>query len=59
MRWKTKCSFLVSTEILGFLSIFKKSQASVPFEAMISVYLSSVKGCEAPSPDEAVTLGFL
>ena len=28
VRWDTKRPFLVSTEILGFLSIFKKSQAS-------------------------------
>ena len=32
--------FLVSTEILVFLSIFKKSQASSPCEAMNSVCLS-------------------
>ena len=32
MRWDTKCPFLVSPEILGFLSIFKKSQASSPFD---------------------------
>ena len=28
VRWQTKRRFLVSTEILGFLSIFKKYQAS-------------------------------
>ena len=33
VRWDTKRPFLVSTEILGFLSIFKKSQPSSPFEA--------------------------
>ena len=32
--------FLVGTVILGFLSIFKKSQASSPFEALNSVCLS-------------------
>ena len=32
--------FLVATVILGFLSIFKKSQASSPFEALNSVFLS-------------------
>ena len=32
VRWDTKCPFLVSTEILGFLSIFKKSQASSVFK---------------------------
>ena len=36
---ETKCPFLVSTEILGFLSIFKKSQASSPFEALNSTCL--------------------
>ena len=30
MRWETKRFFIVSTEICGFLSIFKKSQASAP-----------------------------
>ena len=28
VRWETKRPFLVATEILGFLSIFKESQAS-------------------------------
>ena len=37
---ETKRPFLVSTEILGFLSIFKKSQASAPFEILNSVGLS-------------------
>ena len=41
VRWETKRPFLVSTEILGFLSIFKKSQASAPFEALNSVGLLS------------------
>ena len=36
----TKSHFLVGTVILGFLSIFKKSQESSPFEALNSVYLS-------------------
>ena len=40
MRWETKHPFLVSTEILGFLSILKKSQASAPFDAVNSVGLS-------------------
>ena len=55
VRWETKRPFLVFTEILGFLSIFKKSQASAPFEALISMGLSRFKGCEAHSPDEAGT----
>ena len=36
----TEVHFLVETLILGFLSIFKKSQASSPFEALNSVCLS-------------------
>ena len=30
VRWETTHPFLVSRKILGFLSIFKKSQASSP-----------------------------
>ena len=40
VRQETKAHFLVGTVILGFLSIFKKSQASSPFEALNSVCLS-------------------
>ena len=40
LRQETKAHFLVRTVILGFLSIFKKSQASSPFEALNSVCLS-------------------
>ena len=40
MRQETKAHFLVGTVILGFVSIFKKSQASSPFEALKSVCLS-------------------
>ena len=40
LRWDTKGPFLVSKEILGFLSIFKKSQASSSFEALNSTSLS-------------------
>ena len=40
----TKRPFLVSTEILGFLSIFKKSQASAPYEALNSMGLSRCQG---------------
>ena len=53
VRSETKHPFLVSTEILGFLSIFKKCQASAPFEALNSVGLSRFKGCEAHCLDEA------
>ena len=40
LRQETKAHFLFGTVILGFLSIFKKSQASSPFEAFNSVCLS-------------------
>ena len=40
MRRETECHFPVSTVILGFLSIFKKSQPSSPFEALDSTCLS-------------------
>ena len=40
MRCETKRPFLVSTEILGFLLTFKKSQASSPFEALNFTSLS-------------------
>ena len=40
VRQETKVHFLVGTVILGFLSIFKKSQASSTFEAFNSVCLS-------------------
>ena len=40
MRQETEDQFLGGTVILGFLSIFKKSQASSPFEALHSVCLS-------------------
>ena len=40
VRWETKRPFLVGIVTLGFLSIFKKSQASSPFEALNSARLS-------------------
>ena len=40
MKQENKVHFLVGTVILGFLSFFKKSQASSPYEALNSVYLS-------------------
>ena len=40
VRQETKAHFLVGTVILVFLSIFKNSQASSPFEALNSVCLS-------------------
>ena len=44
VRWETKRPFLVSTEILVSLSVFKKSQASAPFEALNFVGLSRFQG---------------
>ena len=41
VRQETEFHILVGSVILGFLSIFKKSQASSPFEALNSVCLSS------------------
>ena len=43
MKQETEVHFLVGTVILGFLSIFKKSKASSPFEALNSVCLSRCK----------------
>ena len=40
VRQETEIHFLVGTVILVFLSIFKKCQASSPFEALDSVCLS-------------------
>ena len=40
MRQVTEFHFLFGTVILGFISIFKKSQALSPYEAFNSVYLS-------------------
>ena len=37
---EAKCPLLFGTVILVFLSVFTKSQASSPFEAMNSVHLS-------------------
>ena len=40
VRQETEVHFLVGRVILGFLSIFKKSQGSSPFEALNSLCLS-------------------
>ena len=40
VQQETEIQFLVGTVILGFLSIFKKSLASSPYEALNSVCLS-------------------
>ena len=41
VRQETQSPFLVATVILGFMSIFKKTQALSPFEALNSACLSS------------------
>ena len=43
MRQETEVHFLFGRVILGFLCILKKSQASSPYEALNSVYLSRVQ----------------
>ena len=40
LRQESEFHFLVGTVILGFLSIFKKSQALSPYEALNSLCLS-------------------
>ena len=49
VRQENKVHFLVGTVILGFLSIFKKSLASSPFEALNSVCLSRYQSDVIPS----------
>ena len=41
VRMETQWPFPVATGIYGFLSIFKRTQASSPFEALNSAFLSS------------------
>ena len=48
VRQETKAHFLVGTVILGILSIFKKSQASSPLEALNSMCLSSYQSDVIP-----------
>ena len=48
VKQETVVHFLVGTVILGFLSIFKKSQASSTFEAFNSVCLSSCQSDMIP-----------
>ena len=48
VRQETEFHFLFGTVILGLLSIFKKSQASSPYEAFNSVCLSSGHSEERP-----------
>ena len=40
VRREAKCPLLVATVILGFLSIFRNIQASLPFEALNPARLS-------------------
>ena len=49
MRQEIKTHFLVGTVILGFLSIFKKSKASSPFEELNSVCLSRYQSDVIPA----------
>ena len=49
MRREAKRPLLVGTVILVFLSIFRKSQASSPFEALNSAHLSKSQTDMRPS----------
>ena len=48
VRQETEVHFLFDTVILGLLSIFKKSKASSPFEALNSVCLSRCQSDAIP-----------
>ena len=48
VRWNTHSHFPVATGILGFISIFRRSQASSPFEALNSACLSSCQSDRRP-----------
>ena len=48
MRWEAQCPFLLATVILGFLSIFNKSQASSNFEAVSSECISGSQSYVRP-----------
>ena len=59
MRWEAKRPLLVSTLILVFLSIFMKSQASAPYEALNSAHLSKSQMDVRPSVQKRWrTMGF-
>ena len=49
VSWEAKRPLLVGTVILVFLSIFTKSQASSPFEALNSAHVSSSQMDVRPS----------
>ena len=56
---EAKCPLLVGTIILVFLSIFTKSQASSPFEALNSAHLSKSQMDVRPSVQKMLrTLAF-
>ena len=59
VRREAKRPLLVGTGILVFLSIFTKSQASSPFEAINSAYLSLCQKDVRPSTEEVEDYGFL
>ena len=48
MRRESEDHFLVGTVILGFITIFKKCQASSKFEAVNSAWLSSCQSHVRP-----------
>ena len=59
LRQETEVHFLVGTVILGFLSMFKRSQASLHFEALNSVcLLSSQRDMIPPVPMRRRTTAF-
>ena len=66
MRQETEFHFLVGTVILGFLSMFQKSQVSSPYEALNFVYLSMgqrdvrppVQMSRTPTAFSRVTTGY-
>ena len=49
VRQETECPFLVATLILVLLSIFNKSQASLPFETLKSACFSRCQRDVSPS----------
>ena len=59
MRQETEFHFLLGTVVLVFLSIFKKSQASSPYEALNSVCLSrGQRDVKSPVQKRRTTMAF-
>ena len=59
MRREDKCPLLVGTVILVFQSIFRKSQASSPFEALNSAHFSKSQMDVRPSVQKSLrTIAF-